>query len=223
VVPPADHEFRVGDRLTVHLDDRLSVARFDDRLPVHRTSYRGRIVSDADGVLGVEPLGYQVVYARQVVAEFQAPDGDPGPDPRPSRPLEPSPLDRVPDLARHEAGTHLGVLVTRGWTQPHTTVMAFLSSAAGDVFLVADPASTKVRHLVRDPRAVFVLDYRDTYDLVSPLDWAWKMVPARARLVGRSNPLFAEAQAAFLAKAPWEGAFFHHPTTILLHLEPERP
>lgn len=212
------HGFQAGDQITVHLDNRTQVRQYTDQLPVHRTSYKGEVASADDGFLQVRPRQFQVFHSFRCLDEYRAPGYEFPADPRPVRALAPSPLTEIPGLKADEAGAHLGVMVTRAVDRPHTTVMAFLSSEAGDIFLITDSTSFKGRNLARDPRALFAVDFRATYDLAKPLDWAYRLQPVRTHLIPPTTPLFQSIRNQFLAKNPWEGAFFLAPTSVLLHL-----
>lgn len=59
---PKTHSFAVGDRITVHLDNRTGVELLDIELRVYRASYRGTVVSSRIDDIVVAPLHYQLFY-----------------------------------------------------------------------------------------------------------------------------------------------------------------
>lgn len=218
---PREQPLRVGDAVTVQLDNRMDVARLSAKKPVHRTSYRGTVTEADAGTASVVPAGFQLFYSDHLVAPFPALDPGPRPDPRPVVPLVPTTRTSLDERSDAEAGSSLGVLFTRALGRPHSTVMAFLSSRDGDIFLITDPGSFKVQQLLRDPRVAFAVDFRATYDLSRPLDWSYRIQTFRALVVPRSAGLFQTVQDRFIAKSPWEGAFFSDPSSLLVHLAPE--
>jgi hypothetical protein len=218
---PGSHGFQSGDKITVHLDNRMHVRQYTDQLPVHRTSYKGEVASVEDGFIQVRPCQFQVFHSFRCLEEYRAPGYAFPVDIRPVSALAPSPLIQPPRLKADEAGAHLGVLVTRAAERPHTTVMAFLSSEGGDIFLITDITSFKGHNLSRDPGALFAIDFRATYDLAKPLDWAYRLRPVRAHAIAPTSPLYLAIRDRFLAKNPWEGAFFLAPTSVMIHLVPQ--
>jgi hypothetical protein len=217
---PRDQILRPGDRVTVQLDNRMEVTHLSGEKLVYRTSYKGVVEAADEGSAQVRPVEFLLIYSERLVASFTAPGYAHPADDRPLRPLAPSPLAGVPAMSVGESPTPLGVLVTRSVDRPHTTVMAFLSSQKGDVFLITHPQMFKMRNLERDPRVAFAVDHRATYDLDKPLDWSYRVQNFTAKLIPRTSALGVGIQREFLAKSPWEGAFFAAPTSVLLHLEP---
>jgi len=217
---PQTHGFKTGDRVTVQLDSRTEVAQLNSELPVHRTSYKGLVAAETPGSLAIDPLQFQIFHSHRKVAEFSLPDFSFPTDVRQPGALPDSTLSRVPDWSRDEAETPLGVLFTRAPVSPHSTVMAFLSSEEGDIFLVTDPASVKAQNLIRDRHAVFAIDFRETYDLDKPLDWSYRLRQVRAFQIPASRPLYDVVKSRFLEKSPWNADFFTLPGSLLLHLVP---
>lgn len=219
---PKTNPFRVGDEVTVHLDDRLGSEIYSVELRVHRMSWRGRVASVKGLRAEAAALDGEVVYGTRVVAEVRTPGYRPPADPRPDRPLEATGLRRAPLVDEGERSNKLGVLVTRGAGRPHTTVMAFLSTPTDDVFLITMRNSFKYQLLLKDPRTAFAIDHRASFVFERQVDWNYTILETRARRVDRGSGLFAPVQAEFVAKNPWEEAFFSHPEAEMLHLEPVR-
>lgn len=217
---PGNHAFQAGDRVTVQLDNRLQMARLSEELPVHRTSYKGVVSTASADFVEVTPAEFQLAYSDKFVEEYRAPDYRFPPDPRPLRALEESPDARDLELRGDDAETNLGVLLTRAPDRPHSTVMAFLSARSGDVFLVTRPQSYKGHNLFRDARVVFAVDYRETYDLTKPLNWAYRLQAMKAYRISAGRRLHTEVTEAFLRKNPWNARFFAGPDAMLLHLAP---
>lgn len=219
---PKTNPFREGDAVTVHLDDRLGSEIYSVELRVHRMSWRGRIASVKGLRADAVALDGEVIYGTRVVAEVRTPGYQRAADPRPDRPLEASGLTRAPLADEGERSNKLGVLITRGADRPHTTVMAFLSTRADDVFLVTMRNSFKYQLLLKDPRTAFALDHRASFVFERQVDWNYTILETRARRIDRGSTLFGALQAEFVAKNPWEEAFFSHPEAEMLHLEPLR-
>lgn len=221
------HEFLAGDAVTVQLDSRIDVAHLSEQLPVYRTSYKGEVTSASADALEIRPLQFQVFYSDKLVGEYQAPGYTFPADNRPLVALEESPHECGLQLVAGDAETSLGVLFTRAVDRPHSTVMAFLSAGRGDVFLVTNTRTFKAHNLFRDPRAVFAVDYRETYDLAKPLTWAYRLLPMKAYRISEDRDLHGEVREAFLKKNPWNVNFFTASGAFLLHLAPvkgtERP
>ena len=218
---PKTHTFSTGDSVTVQLDNRMSVPRITEELPIHRVSYKGIVTATEPGFIEVRPLQFAIVYSDRLVAEYKDPGYVYPAAPRPEVALEES--AQRPGLAwrSDDAQTNLGVLFTRAPERPHSTVMAFLSAGAGDVFLVTRPQSFKARNIVRHPRVLFAVDYRASYDLSKPLDWSYRLLSMKVHKIS-PGPLHTEVTQAFLTKNPWNSGFFAAPGSLLLHLVPER-
>lgn len=219
---PGSHSFTKNQLVTVQLDDRMNVARFTAELPVHRTSYKGIIAEVDPGFVEVRPVQFQLFYSDRFVGQYQAPGYQCPEDHRIPVPLGPTQASN-PTWRSADADTNLGVLFTRAIDRPHSTVMAFLSTDRGDIFLVTNPRTFKAHNLFRDPRVVFAVDYRATYDLAKPIDWAYRILPMKAFQIPANVPLHAEVTTAFLTKNPWNSGFFAAPGAVLLHLVPDTP
>jgi hypothetical protein len=103
--------------------------------------------------------------------------------------------------------------------QPHTTVLAFLSSEDGDVFFVTLPDSYKARLLRRNPHCFFAIDSRASFSFDRALEWNYSIIEADATLIPSATPLFETIREAFIAKNPWEIAFFTLPNLEMYHLK----
>jgi len=218
---PGPHPFRLEDRVTVQLDNRREVPRLTEELPVHRTSYKGTVSAVTAEFVEVCPVEFQIVHSDQLLQDYRAPGYEFPADPRPLIALKESPHALGLHPRQDDAEADLGVLLTRAPERPHTTVMAFLSAGAGDVFLVTRPQSYKAHNLFRDPHVVFAVDYRHTYDLSRPLDWAYRLLPMKAYRISAGRELHTEVTETFLRKNPWNAGFFAAPGAILLHLAPQ--
>jgi len=218
---PGSHPFGPNDLVTVQLDNRMDVARLTAELPVTRTSYEGTVSNLTSDFVEVRPLWFQIVHSDRLLEDYHAPDYRFPEDTRPLVALEESPHALGLHLREDDAETSLGVLLTRAPERPHSTVMAFLSTGSGDVFLVTRPQSRKAYNLFRDPRVVFAVDYRATYDLAKPLDWAYRLLSMKAYRVSTHRALHTEVTEAFLRKNPWNAGFFAAPGAMLLHLAPQ--
>lgn len=218
---PRGNPYRAGQGITLHLDNRTGVETFDSDLRVYRCSYRGAVVESGAETALVAPLDYQVVYSTRVVESFASPAfGDPA-EARPPVELAETPLGslELPDEKEHH--NKLGVLVTRAAEHPRTTLMAFLSTAADDIFLITQRGSRKAENLRRDPRCCFAIDHRSTFLFEKAYEWNFTIVKGRAYRISPDNPLFGPIQATFVEKNPWETAFFSDPTIEMYHIAPE--
>lgn len=219
---PKRNPFVAGEPITVHLDDRAGSEIYSVELRVHRVSYRGRVTAVRGNDAWVEPLDFEVVYGSRPAARFRRDGYLPPTDHRSTQPLADSPLAGTSLVDEGERSNKLGVLVTRSADRPHTTVMAFLNSTQDDVFLITMKDSYKYHNLERDPRCVFALDHRASFVFERQVDWNYTLFEARAYRIAPSRPLFRAIQAEFVAKNPWEEAFFSAPQAELIHLAPQR-
>lgn len=217
---PHSHGFCTADLVTVQLDNRLAVRTVTPDLPIHRTSYKGVVTKAAPGFVEVRPVQFQVFFSDRMVEEFRAPGYTFPVDQRPEAPLRESPHGPEFVVRDDDASTNLGVLFTRAPERPHSTVMAFLSAGKGDVFLVTQPHTFKAHNLFRNGQVVFAVDYRDSYDLDKPLDWAYRLLPMHAYRITADRPLYRRVTEAFLQKNPWNAGFFAAPGAVVLHLAP---
>lgn len=218
---PKRNPFVPGDPVTVHLDDRVGSEVYSVELRVHRTSYKGTVVSASGSQARLSLGASELYYGSRVVASPQAPGYHHPLDPRPRVALTDSPLRVAPVADDGERSNQLGVLITRAPVRPHTTVMAFLTSV-DDIFLITDTRSFKFQLLSRDPRCAFAIDHRATFSFERQVDWNYTIFETTAHRVDRRSPLFSQIQGEFVQKNPWETAFFSSPDAELLHLAPQR-
>ena len=71
-----------------------------------------------------------------------------------------SPLRHLGTVEEKDHHNKVGVLTMLAQGQPHTTVLAFLSSLQDDVFLISMPGTFKSQVLKREPRCFFTIDER---------------------------------------------------------------
>ena len=218
---PKDQPFVVGQAVTVHLDNRTGPESFDIELKVYRGSYKGIVAAVSPDRIDIQAVHYQLFFGTSLILESRRPDYAFPTDFRPDQPLPASPLSRVQLPDEREAENKLGVWITRAPQRPHTTVMAFLSSANDDIFVISHRGTYKSLLIHRDPRCCFAIDHRASFLFEKAIDWNFSIIKARASLIDRSNPLFAPIQASFVEKNPWEQPFFTDPKVELFHLLPE--
>lgn len=216
---PKPHPFAPGDRITAHLDNRTGVESFDASLSVYRGSYRGVVAEAWEGGLTARLARYELYYGSSVVAQASAGGYEHPRDERAELELPRGDLGSVAVQDERERENKLGVLITRSELWPHTTVMAFLSSEADDIFLISHRGSFKSRLLHRDPRCCFAIDHRATFLFERAIDWNFTIIDARASEIMRGSPLFERVQAEFVAKNPWEQPFFTDERAQLIRLE----
>lgn len=219
---PKKNPFRVGDALTIHLDDRVGSELYTIELRVHRVSYKGTVASTQGNQAVVTLDDFELYYGSRVVASGRAPGYRHAPETRPLRPLATSPLTKTVFADENEAANKLGVLISRGAGRPHSTVMAFLNSTVDDIFLITMRETFKYQNLARDPDCVFALDHRGTFNFERQVDWNYTLYEARAHRIDPASESFVFIQDEFVRKNPWEAAFFQSPTVEMLHLVPRR-
>lgn len=216
---PKGHALRVGDLATIHLDNRTGVADYDAELRVYRMSYKGEVVTcDGDHVV-LHPRECQVFYGNSIELEIRQSGYAYPPDQRTDLPLPWTDLKTAPLADGRERDNKVGVLITMAPEQPHTTVLAFLSSVDDDVFFITQPNSYKAQLLRRDPHCFFAIDSRATFSFERALEWNYTLIEADAALVPKGITLFEDLRAAFIAKNPWEIGFFTLPDLDMYHLK----
>jgi hypothetical protein len=217
---PKAHDYRVGDAVTVHLDDRTGVEEFDLNLHVYRTSYKGIVSAANPERIVIRPVHYQLFWGTRIVAEFSSPGYRFPTDTRPESALPAIDPRKafLPDEKERE--NKLGVWITHAEDRPHTTVMAFLSSTQDDIFLISHSGTFKSACIRRDRRCFFAIDHRANFVFEKAIDWNFTIIRAEADLIPRGTPLFADIQAQFVRKNPWELPFFTDPKVELFHLTP---
>jgi hypothetical protein len=212
------HCLRAGALVTVHLDNRTGVDQFDAELRVYRASYKGRVVAAEDNWLTLAPVEFVLIHGVEVVEAHREPGYAFPDDARPARALPPSPLAHLGALEERDRDNKIGVLTTFAQGQPHTTVLAFLSTADDDVFVISVPDTFKLRVLEREPRCMFTIDERAKFTFEESIDWNYTILETRAHAVPAASPLYEEVRQAFILKNPWEVGFFTIPGLTMLHL-----
>ncbi|MDD2692427.1 MAG: pyridoxamine 5'-phosphate oxidase family protein [Simplicispira sp.] len=216
---PRGHALALGSLVTVHLDNRTGIDELDAELRVYRTSYKGRVLAAEDNWVLLEPLEYALIHGVKVVDGFTAPGYAFPADSRPERALPLSPLHSIPPVEPKDNDNKVGVLTTLAQGQPHTTVLAFLSTAQDDVFLISMPDSFKVQQLRRDPRCFFTIDERAKFTFEQSIEWNYTIMEMQAHQVPASCPLFEQVRRSFILKNPWEVGFFLSPALEMFHLQ----
>ncbi len=217
---PKENPYRNRKTLTLHLDNRTGVESFDPDLRVYRCSYKGSIVESKENSALIAPLEYQLVYSSRVIEQFKSPVFRYAEDARPERPLRESALRELALVDDHEHSNKLGVLITKSVGQPHTTVMAFLSTTEDDIFLITIKGNRKSRNLHCDSDCCFAIDHRSTYLFEKAYDWNYTIIKGTAFQISKENPLFPVIQRKFIEKNPWELAFFSSPDIEMFHIKP---
>lgn len=219
---PKGHPFKPNQKITVHLDNRTGVDEYDADLSVYRTSYKG-VVSQVDGLLAkVEPQHFEVTYGNKVVHSFNAAAYEHAADERPDIAFLETPLTDLPVPDMRENENKIGVLVTEANSQPHTTVLAFLSTPCDDIFFITFPATLKSKLLKRNHHCHFAIDSRAVFTYNRALEWNYTIVEAHCYQVSKSNPLFEPIRQQFVEKNPWEVGFFMAPDVEMYHLKAQR-
>ena len=215
---PKGHALAVGSLVTLHLDNRTGIDEFDAELRVYRASYKGRVAHADENWISVNPMECMLVHGLRVVEELRE-DGYTYPhDPRPWQALPPSPLSRLGAIEEKDHANKVGVLTTLAQGQPHTTVLAFLTSEDDDVFLISEPGTFKLDLLHRNPRCFFTIDERAKFTFDQTIDWNYTILESVAHAVPPSSPLYAQVRQAFVLKNPWETDFFSLEGLEMLHL-----
>ena len=212
------HCLHEGALVTVHLDNRTGIDAFDAELHVYRASYKGRVVAVEDNWLTLVPVEFTLIHGIDVVEEHREPGYAFPADPRPPRALPTSPLTRLGTLEERDHDNKIGVLTTFAQGQPHTTVLAFLSTVDDDIFVISVPDTFKLHVLEREPRCVFTIDERAKFTFEASIDWNYTILETRAHVVPATAPLYEEVRQAFIRKNPWEVGFFIIPGLTMLHL-----
>lgn len=216
---PKPHSYSSQDLITLHLDNRSGVELYDAELEVYRASYKGRVVSAVGDKVILVPLEVMVFYGTNCVYEFQADDYQYPLDDRPERSVKPTPLLGGITSDDAEFENKVGVLVTQAMGQPHTTVMAFLSSTDDDIFMITSPNSFKGQLLSRSSRCFFAIDHRNTFTFETHIDWNYTIISAEAYRVEKDSLLFAQVRELFIVKNPWEAGFFLADGIEMYHLK----
>lgn len=215
---PKGHALVVGSLVTLHLDNRTGVDELDAELRVYRASYKGRVVGIDESWATVEPVEFMLIHGTRAVEEYRAPGYAFPTDPRPQAGLPLTPLQRLTPVEEKDHHNKVGVLTTLAEGQPHTTVLAFLTSEDDDVFLISMPGTFKSQVLKREPRCFFTIDERAKFTFEQAIEWNYTILETRAHLVPQSSPVYEQIRTAFILKNPWEAAFFMSTELEMFHL-----
>ncbi|KQH85522.1 hypothetical protein [Vibrio furnissii] len=216
---PKGHSLTLGQYVTLHLDNRTGVSEYDAELQVNRLSFKGIVKRANSSEVWIEALEYQVFYGVTVVKSYRAPEYTFPTDERSPMRLPTTPLTRVPDIDDDEHENKIGVMLTFAQHQPHTTVMAFLSSIEDDVFFITFPSTFKGQVLSRDNRCYFAIDSRATFTFENAIEWNYSIIQGEVYQVPKGSAMFTHIQALFIHKNPWEVGFFSHPEIQMYHLK----
>lgn len=216
---PKGHDLELYSLVTLHLDNRTGVDELDAELRVYRTSYKGRVINIDESWATVEPVEYTLIHGVQIVeqvieAGYQYPT-----DNRPIIELPISPITQLPPIEINDHHNKVGVLTTLAQNQPHTTVLAFLSSAADDVFLVSMPGTFKSQVLKREARCFFTIDERANFTFEHSIEWNYSIMEMAAHIVPKGTDVYEQIRYAFIEKNPWEAGFFMSDELEMFHLE----
>lgn len=215
------HRLTPGARVTVHLDNRTGVSEYDAQLQVYRLSYKGQVVRLDDERVLVRPVSFEVFYGLSAVFEYHQTGYQHPHDARIEQALPTTTMTQLPSIDDADQDNKIGVLVTLAEQQPHTTVMAFLSTEQDDIFFITFPRTFKSALLKRDNRCLFAIDNRATYAFEQAIEWNYSIISGRAFDVPKDSPLFHAVKEAFIAKNPWEVGFFSNPQVEVFHLRAE--
>ncbi|MBJ7551862.1 hypothetical protein [Marinomonas ostreistagni] len=216
---PKGHTLYVSQSVTIHLDNRTGVSDYDADLAVYRCSFKGRVIAVNEYDAIIEAIDYQVYYGISVAKELSVPDYQFPVDDRSLKELPVSPLIEAPQMDLEEHDNKIGVLLTYAQSQPHTTVMAFLSSVDDDIFFITLPSTFKGQLLQKDNRCYFAIDGRSTFTFEHAIEWNYSIVSGTVYQVPKDSYLFAQVQELFIAKNPWEMGFFSLPDIEMYHLK----
>lgn len=216
---PKGHALSVGSRVTLHLDNRTGVDELDADLRVYRASYKGRVTAVDEGWAIVDPVQFMLFHGVQVVEEGREAGYAFPTDTRPEQPMPLSNLRHFPPVESKDHPNKVGVLTTLAADQPHTTVLAFLSSQDDDVFLISMPNTFKSQVLRREPRCFFTIDERAKFTFEQSIEWNYTTIEALAHVVARQSPVYERIRNEFILKNPWEAGFFLSQDIEMFHLQ----
>lgn len=219
---PKGHALKVGDLATIHLDNRTGVDEFDSEIRVYRASYKGRVIAVEDDWAMLEPRECVLLHGFRPAVSIAEPGYAFPQDNRPDVPLPLSPLTELPPVEAYDRPNKVGILVSMAEEQPHTTVLAFLSSETDDVFLITFPETFKSKLLKRDNHCFFVMDERASFTFERAIEWNYTIIEGHAHRIDKDTPLFLQVQQAFIDKNPWEMPFFIRPDVEMYHIPCER-
>lgn len=215
---PKGHQLALGSLVTLHLDNRTGVDALDAELRVYRCSYKGRVILSDEGWVHVEPVEFMLIHGTSVVEEWRESGYEFPVDLRPASALPPTPLQTLAPIEPKDHENKVGVLTTLAQGQPHTTVLAFLTSQDDDVFLISAPGSFKLQLLHRQPRCFFTIDERAKYTFEQAIDWNYSIFEMQAHSVPQGSAIYEQIRRAFIHKIPFEAGFFMIEGLEMLHL-----
>jgi hypothetical protein len=218
---PKGNPFKTNQRITLHLDNRTGAEAFSVELRVYRCSYKGLMAEAEKDACLVTPLEYDLRFSNRSAEFFKAPAYEYPQDKRGEEIIEKAELTETPVTDDKEEKNKLGVWITKAEDQPHTTVMAFLSTSKDDIFVISHKDSFKSRLVHRDADCCFAIDHRANYVFEKAYDWNYTIISGRVREVPHGSPLFFDIQNMFVEKNPWEFVFFTAPDMELFCLSPE--
>ena len=216
---PNGHQLKADQKITVHLDNRTGVSEYDADLKVYRSSFKGIVSSITGKKVQLTAIEYEVYYGASIVKSFRTNDYEHPSDNRPPVDLPYSPLTVAPEIDDSENENKIGVLMTYAKQQPHSTVMAFLSSVDDDIFFITFPSTFKAKLLSRHNQCYFAIDGRATFTFEEAIEWNYSIIKSDVYEIPKSNPVFQQIQELFIQKNPWEMGFFSHPEVTMYHLK----
>jgi nitroimidazol reductase NimA-like FMN-containing flavoprotein (pyridoxamine 5'-phosphate oxidase superfamily) len=216
---PKGHRLAVDSLVTLHLDNRTGVDDFDGNLRVYRTSYKGRVTSVEESWATITPIEFALIHGIQALESFSESGYTYPQDNRPQTPIPVSNLKIFPNVEAKDHPNKVGVLTTLAAGQPHTTVMAFLSSENDDMFLISMPNSFKSQVLKRTSRCFFTIDERAKFTFEQAIEWNYTIIEAHAHIVEKESPIYERIRSEFILKNPWEVGFFLSPEIEMFHLK----
>ncbi|MCL9781146.1 hypothetical protein M9194_06865 [Vibrio sp. S4M6] len=218
---PYGHQLLENQLVTIHLDNRSGDTHYDEELSIYRLSYKGVVTYKSEFEVVVEAEEYQVFHGRQCEKEYHSPIYEFPTDHRQTQVIEYSPLTKVPvpDVLCHD--NKAGVLLTYAQKQPHTTVLAYLSTYDDDIFFITFPTTFKSNVLKKNNQCYFVIDGRATTPLEYTMEWNYNIIRGEVYLVPKDSPMFGHLQQVFISKNPYEIEFFNHPEVEMYHLIPD--
>jgi hypothetical protein len=216
---PNGHQLKINQKVTVHLDNRTGVSEYDADLKVYRSSFKGLVTSTTDTQAVLSAIEYEVYYGVGIEKSFRIEGYKYPHDDRPATDLPHSPLVEAPCMDDSENDNKIGVLMTFANQQPHSTVMAFLSSVEDDIFFITFPSTFKAKLLSRNNQCYFAIDGRATFTFEEAIEWNYSIISGNVYEIPKSSPVFPQIQELFIQKNPWEMGFFSHPEITMYHLK----
>lgn len=215
---PKGHALALGSLVTLHLDNRTGVDELDAELRVYRTSYKGRIAAVDEEWVSIDPVEFILVHGFRVIEEYREPGYEYPADVRPDVALPVTPLRTLRPIEAKDHANKVGVLTTLAQGQPHTTVLAFLTTVDDDVFLISEPGTFKLQLLHRQPRCFFTIDERAKFTFEEAIEWNYSIFDMQAHQVPPELPIYEQVRSAFIEKIPFEAGFFSIQGLEVFHL-----